>query len=174
MNAAELKKRAQGRARTIRSARRDTRYERVMGRLIAAKWLRTNVDTLEKHHGKVSLEEALWAGQLEPRIFELVPAIVLKKPAFFAASDELPEDLARIVRAIRRGKATEEFRGIPAANYLAWIPRIGHRGKEPTLPKSFRMRQQDLALLRKLAGELGTTETDVMRRGLKALARLHR
>jgi hypothetical protein len=171
MNAEELKERAKKRARANRRRRKKPGFERVMGRLIAAGFLRANEGYAQKYHGKVTLADALQAGELEPRVFELLPAIVLKKPAFFEETDEMPDDLAHVLQAIRRGEATEPFRGIPAPDYLAWVPRIGHKGKVPTLPKTFRFRQDDLTLLRDLAGELATTETDVIRRGLKALGR---
>ena len=173
MNAATLKERAQKRARANERKRKDPRFERVMGKLIAAGYLRTNAVHQEKYQGRITLSDALWAGAIEPRIHELVPAIVLKKPAFFDKIEDMPEDLVDILHAIRHGVATQDFRGIPAKDYLAWVPRIGQKGKEPTLPKTFRFRQDEVALLRSLASALGTTETDVVRRSLRALARLH-
>lgn len=168
---AELQKRAKKKARQYRRKRRDPRFTRVMGRLVAAGYLRTNIAEVEAYRGKIALEDALWAGTLEPRIYELLPAIVIKKPGFFDGAGDLPEDLAAVVRAIRRGRATEEFRGIPARDYLAWVPRVGHRNKQPTLAKTFRFRQQDVELLRRLADALGASEPDVIIRGLRSLAR---
>ncbi len=173
MNAAELKKRAQKRARGNRRKRKDLRFKQVMARFVAAGYLRTNAEHQEKYDGKITLADALWAGTIEPRIHALVPALVLKKPAFFDKTEDMPDDLADILHAIRHGVADQDFRGIPAHDYLAWVPRIGQKGKEPTLPKTFRFRQEDVALLRSLASALGTTQSDVIRRSLRALGRLH-
>jgi len=174
MNAAELKQQAKKRARANQRRRKNPRFGRVLGRLISAGYLRANVEYEAKFQGRVSLADALWAGDLEPRIYEILPAIVLKKPAFFDATEKMPDDLATVLREIRHGVATKPFRGIPAKDYLAWVPRIGHKNKEPTLSKTFRFRQEELSLIRRLASDLQTTETDVIRRALKSLARQHR
>ena len=173
LEAAELQKRARKKARHYRRKRKDPRFVRVMGRLVAAGYLRTNLAEVQAYSGKVSLDDALWAGSVEPRIYELLPAIVIKRPGFFDGASALPADLAEIVRGIRRGQATEDFRGISPRDYLAWVPRVGHRNKHPTLAKTFRFRRQDAVLLRTLADMLGVSETDVIRRGLRSLARLH-
>lgn len=174
MNAQELQALAKKKRRSLARKRKDERFVRAMGKLVAAKLIETNMEAIVAVRGAVHIDDALWAGTVEPRIFELLPAIVLKKPSLFEGSDALPEDLAQIVRAIRHGEATEPFRGIPAAGYLPWVARIGHKGKTPALLKSFRMRQDDIALLRRLKEELATTETDVVRRALRALEREHR
>jgi DNA-binding XRE family transcriptional regulator len=64
----------------------------------------------------------LRAGNLEPRILELIPAILVVLPkALKYRSDEIPEDLVIVVNNIRNRNATSEFRGIPARNYLHWV-----------------------------------------------------
>ncbi len=173
LDADALQARAKKKRNAILRRRRDPRYLRAMGKLVAAKLLQTQGTNIVPYEGDVHIEDALWAGAIEPRIFELLPAIVLKKPAMFLCDDELPSDLREVTHAIRRGVATEAFRGVPAPKYLAWVERIGHRGKSPTLLKSFRLQQQDLTLLRALKDALGTSEVDVVRRALRALEREH-
>jgi DNA-binding XRE family transcriptional regulator len=70
----------------------------------------------------VTLKEALKAGELEPRILELIPAILIVLPkALKFKAGELPKDLAILVERIRKRQADEDFRGIPARNYLHWL-----------------------------------------------------
>jgi hypothetical protein len=49
------------------------------------------------------------------------------------------------------------------------LPRVGRRNKFPSRPKSFRLKPEDVRLLEHLSNELGISETDVIRRGLRAL-----
>jgi hypothetical protein len=120
--------------------------------------------------GPIRLADALWAGDVEPRIFELLPALVVKAPATFDDVRTLPPDLAAAVRALRRGETPADFRGIPGADLAGWLPRVGRREKLPSCTKTFRLRHDDLKLLRQLASALELTETDVVRRALRALA----
>jgi len=169
----QLQARAKNKRASIRRKRRDPRFLRAMGKLVAAKLLQTNIESIVPVHAPVELSDALWAGAIEPRIYELLPAILLKKPSLFVGTDALPKDVADTVYAIRHGQATQPFRQIPASSYLPWVERIGHKGVSPSLLKSFRMKQEDLALLRHLRDTLATSETDVIRRALRALEREH-
>jgi DNA-binding XRE family transcriptional regulator len=70
----------------------------------------------------VTLKDALNAGRLEPRVLELLPAImvVLPKVLKFKKS-EIPKDLATQIELIRKRKPTQNFRGIEPWNYLHWL-----------------------------------------------------
>ncbi len=166
--ARELVERARSRYAKIERRRRDPRYRRVMGRFVAAGLLSTN-DRTTPHRAAVSVTDALWAGELEPRILELLPALLFKKPAFFADKAALPEDLANVVRALRRGEVPAEFRGIPGADLARWLPRLGRSGTVPSRLRSFRFSADDSRLLVQLSRELGTTEVAVLRRALREL-----
>ncbi len=168
--ATSLRDRAKKQIQRNKRKRKDPRFLRAMGKLVGAKLLTSNVEEVLSYSGQVTFADLLWAGKIEPRIVELMPAIVLKKPGLFKGTDDLPDDLHAIVRAIRRGEATESFRGVPASDYLPWVAKIGHKGKQPTLLKSFRMTQEDIVLLRELKAKLGTSETEVIRRALRLLA----
>ena len=72
---AELQKRARKKASQYRRKRKDPRFARAMGRLVAAGYLRTNIDGVEAYRGSVALKDALWAGTIEPRIYELLPEL---------------------------------------------------------------------------------------------------
>ena len=169
MKREELVAAAKKRARRDARARRDPRYLRAMGVFIHAGLLATNAD-ISTVRGPVALKDVLWAGAVEPRLLELLPAVLVKRPALVAAG-ELPEDLERVVHSLRHNEIPEAFRGIPGKKLAAWVPRVGHRGKLPTLLKSFRFHPDDVALLRRLAAAKGTSETEVVRSALRALER---
>jgi|GEM_PF-764326 hypothetical protein len=154
----------------IAKEKKDPRYLRVMGKLIQAGLL-THA-TLPPTRKRVSLKDALWAGRLEPRILELIPAIVIKKPGLLVLPKELPADLKSIVAGIRHGHSTPDFRGIPSRSYRQWIPRIGHRNKYPSCTKTFRFSRHDRELLEELKKALPDhSEIAIIRKALHCLFR---
>lgn len=165
----ELQERARRAFDQVACGRRDPRYERVLGKLRQAGLLHTNFP-VPAQRGPLAIEDALWAGELEPRVLELLPALIVKKPALFESVGQLPADLDAAVRSLRRNETPAPFRGIPGEDLLRWLPSVGHRGKVPTRTKPFRLRTDDLMLLQELAEQLGVTETEVVRRGLRQLA----
>ena len=117
----------------------------------------------------LKLDDALWAGEtIEPRILELIPAIMLKKPIFFKYKT-IPDDLKKILLDIKKNKATDEFRGIPVKKYIEWIEHIGHKNKSTSLLKTFRFSKNDVILLNKLKSKLNLSEIDILRLGLQKL-----
>ena len=68
-----------------------------------------------------------------------------------------------------RNLRPEDFRGVPGDRVYRWLSEAGPRKGVPARLKSFRLKADDLRLLRALADELGVTETEVVRRGLRAL-----
>jgi hypothetical protein len=166
----DLQARARRRYAQVARKRRDPRYRRVLGRLKAARLLITNEDVPE-HRDPITVGDALWAGAVEPRILELLPALIVKKPSLFSEVTSLPADVGEVVRAIRRGEVPPALRGVDGAALMRWVPRIGHRGKRPSRAKTLRLTPEDDALLRELSHELGLSESDTVRHGLRALAR---
>lgn len=153
---------------SIARHRKDPRFVRVIGQLVRAGLLSHR--QIRASAEPVSLDDALWAGQWEPRILELLPAILLKKPKFFSSADALPEDLQAVLSGIRRNEKVEEFRGVPAVRYLRWVPRIGHRNKYPSQIKTYRFSREDMILLHELKDQFpGETEISIIRRALRTL-----
>src|SRR5690606_35624592 len=146
--------------------RRDPRYREVIGVFVNAKLLTTNIE-VEPRKRPVTLEEVLWAGGLEPRLLELLPAVMIKKPTMIEYG-KVPPDLDRVLDQLRHNEMPRDFRGIPGEKLLEWIPRIGQKGKLPTQLKAFRFRKEDVDLLEQIATKRGLTETDVVRAGLRA------
>jgi DNA-binding XRE family transcriptional regulator len=70
---------------------------------------------------RVTLNNAVEAGALEPRIFELLPAIIAKLPqALVHTGEDIPDDLRAAVEAINFGGEVPDFRGIPGAKCAHW------------------------------------------------------
>ena len=90
--AAELAERAKVRFAIIERRRRTPRYRRVLGRFVGAGLLSTNEQVIP-HRAAIELADALWAGEFEPRIFELLPALLIEKPSSFKKRAALPGDL---------------------------------------------------------------------------------
>jgi len=144
----------------------DQRFIKTMGKLIHSGLIENT--KYKPYKGKLLLEEALWAGQYEPRITELIPAIILKKPNFFEIK-EMPEDLKQIIRDIKHGIAKNEFREIPAEKYLYWITKVGHKGKQTSLLKTYRFFTEDVTLLNELRQKMDLSEIEVIRTALLEL-----
>ena len=148
--------------------RESLRFKRVIGRLIQAKLIQAQAH-IRPFSGKLSLKEYVWAGQFEPRIFELLPALVIKKPSLFEDIKQCPKDLEELVKDIKAGQATKPYHGILPQSYLRWISHIGHRRKEPSMLKAFRFSATDSEVLRSITSQ-GYTEIGAVREGLRLLA----
>lgn len=122
------------------------------------------------HRTPLDVSDVLFSGELEPRLLELLPALVVKRPSMFVSLANLPTDLANVVRALRRDRIPSDFRGIPGADLHRWLRRVGRNGTVPSHLKSFRFQPADQRLLEHLSKALGISETEVIRRGLRALA----
>jgi hypothetical protein len=164
-----LQARAKRRLAVLERRRCDSRYVRVIGRFVREGLLFTNRDVPENEH-PVAVADVLFAGELEPRLLELLPALIVKRPAMFRGVKALPQDLADAVRALRRDAEPPDFRGIPGRDVHGWVRRVGRKGKVPARLKAFRLRPEDQRLLSELSEKLDLSETDVIRRGLRALA----
>ena len=168
IGAEELRERARRKLAGLRRRRRDPRYLRTLKRFVDLGLIATNQE-LPRHDAPLRVDDVLWAGEAEPRFWEILPALLVKRPSVFVNRHELPRDLDRVVRRLRRNLVPEDFRGIPGQDIHRWVPRVGQKNKFPARPKSFRLKPEDIRLLERLAHDLRISETDVIRRGLRAL-----
>jgi len=167
--AAELQVRAKRRLASLERKRNEPRFRRVMGRFVRDGLLFSNAQ-LPADARPVAVKDVLWAGAVEPRLLELLPALIVKRPSMFTGLRALPPDLAETVRALGRDEEPPSFRGIPGWDVHGWLRRVGRKGKAPSRLKAFRFTPEDQRLLRTLAERLDLSETDVIRRGLRALS----
>jgi len=149
----------------LNAGRNNPRFVRTVGKLVAAHLLESN--TVKPFKGTVTLDDALWAGQFEPRILELIPAIVLKKNKLFKLRGAYPDDLQDVIKRITHGEEPVQFRGVEPRLYLQWIERIGHRGKSPALLKTFRFSSDDVKLLREIKNKTALKEIEIIRNALE-------
>jgi hypothetical protein len=141
-----------------------------MGRFVAEGLLATTIEGIPPHDRRVPLEDALWAGTVEPRIMELLPAVLVKKPQLLRLPKELPDDVAAVMHAIRHGKAAPTFRGVAPNQYLPWVTEVGRKGKSPSVLKSFRFKHEDVLRLSRLRRNLpARSDTEVIRMALELL-----
>lgn len=163
-----LQARARKRLTELRTRRSDPRFLRVMGRFVHEGLLVTN-ESVQAYDEPLDVSEVLWAGVVEPRLLELLPALLVKRPGLFRDANELPDDLAEVVRKLKRDQEPADFRGISGRDVHGWLRRVGRRGLAPSLLKSFRFKPEDQRLLKALSEQLGVSETEVVRRALRAL-----
>lgn len=168
MNLEQITQRARRKRAQLLRRTRDARYLSVVGRFVREGLLRANHE-VATHRRPVRVSDALFAGEVEPRVLELLPALIVKRPALFESSADLPADLATVVAALRRDRVPADFRGISGKDVHRWLARVGQRGKVPARLKSFRFTPADQRLLEELAASMGISETAVIRRGLRAL-----
>jgi hypothetical protein len=166
----ELRAAARKRYQELRRKQRDPRFKKVIGRFVAAKLLKTNIEGIRPYEKPVPLEDALWAGTVEPRILELLPAVLLKKPGLLRLPEDLPKDVIEVMHAIRHGKTAPSFRGVAPDQYLPWVTKVGRRGRSPSVLKSFRFKRDDVLRLARLRESLpARSDTEVIRMALELL-----
>ena len=148
----------------LQKLRKDPRYLRTMGKLKHAGFL--DVRDIPAHRGQVFLQDALWAAELEPRIYELLPAIVARRPKFFAFFS-LPEDLERVVREVRRGHPLTPYQGIAPEKYNQWTSFVAQRPALPKVMKAFRLGREDIDILKRLSKKKSVSETQILSQALR-------
>ncbi|MBI3018117.1 MAG: hypothetical protein HYY62_09065 [Deltaproteobacteria bacterium] len=160
-----IQEQAQKKQKELNRLKKDMRYQKVIGRLVYEKVL------VSSHvlpvRALITVEDALWVGNIEPRVLELLPAAFLKHPKIFLRTSPLPKDFIQVLQEIKKGKAKTSFHGIPADRYEPWVKKIGRKGKYPTLLKTYRFNQEDLKMLNELRRSWNVDEISVIRKALK-------
>lgn len=117
---------------------------------------------------KISFDEIYFAGELEARVFEVLPALLIRHPSVIADPWAAPTDLKEILKEIREGKAQSSFRGIPAKNYLKWVEEFKRANSRDRLIRmNFRFSQEDKSRMDRLRKKLKVDSTaEIIRRAL--------
>ena len=159
-------KKFQAKARILASAKKKNRYLHVMGKLKSAKLL--DSPEIPEFRGPVEIKDVLWAGNIEPRILEVLPALLINRPKYLRVYN-IPHDLKCVLEGIRTDNALLDFRGIPPKNYCKWLSPKSSGG---TRLKTFRMRASEIQQLKSLRIALNVqSEAEVLRRALNLLER---
>ena len=117
-----IQKQAKERQKEFDKLKKDSRYQKVIGRLVHEKLLIS--PNIMPRRNLITVEDALWVGNIESRVLELLTAILLKHPKLFLIIKPLPKDLRQILQEIKKGKAKTPFRGIEPDRYESWLKRI--------------------------------------------------
>ena len=167
MDYKKLIEKAKRKTKQLQKLRRDPRYLKTIGKLKREGLL--DVRDVPAYRGQIFLEDALWAAELESRIYELLPAIIARRPKFFAFL-KLPEDLAAVVGELKRGRAETYYRDIAPEKYRQWD--LFMTGDATTLKvmKTFRLSQKDLETLGRLSREEKKSQTQILRQALREYA----
>lgn len=166
MKLEQVKKRAKLKAALVARKKQDPRYKEVLGRLRQEGFIFAPQIAATRSHP--TIDDALWVGEIEPRVLELLPAIILRRKKIFLPVRELPEDLKAAINGLRRANASVVFRGVPPEKYAAWEAKVRKRGsKKLAQAKQFRFQEEDLKYLAKLKKHWALNETDVLRRALR-------
>lgn len=145
--------------------------QKVLERLIYEGLLMHN--QLKGRRWRIRLEELLQAGQEEPRILELLPAIIMHRPTLIW---RLKKDLKGQVPALFTTDAPKEWMGIPIEILRKQAQNIQtlmtHRqSKQHWRNINIRVTESDLERLSALAQQTGMNKSDVIRtllqRGMK-------
>lgn len=143
--------------------------EQVIQRLVYEGLLTSNY--LAPRKRRLTLREALEAAQEEPRILEVLPAVLIHKPSILAELDkDLKKDrkMGRLVENLRLGKRPNlDFFGIPARDYLKTAEHFRRclaekKSAQKSLVLNLRISQDELQKLRSLSkarGNIGLSET---------------
>ena len=99
----------------------DKRYLQVMS-LLARKGLIFFTGEVAEPQKKVSIHDLLWVGEkIEPRVLEVLPALMVHFPNVVQNRVKLPEDLAEVLSALERGTDHgPDFRGVAYAKMRFW------------------------------------------------------
>lgn len=163
-----LIEKAKKRAKRLARLRQDPRFLKTMGKLKRAKLLEAG--DVPEYRGIVFLEDALWAAQLEPRIYELLPAIILRRPQFFSFFI-LPKDLEQAVNGLKTGHPKTPYQDIEPKDYKKWHAFVGRKKEIPKIMKTLRLSQEDINTLKELAEKKHMSATQIIRDALKIYAK---
>ncbi len=79
-------------------------------------------NTILPHRYHPDLDDVLKAGELEPRILELLPAVLILLPeAVRLRKRDIPDDLAAVIDDIQHRRDCKPWRGIPPQKYCHWL-----------------------------------------------------
>jgi len=163
----EIIAKAKNQYQKLLKQKKDPRVQETLGKLVYAGLLK-NINCVPVP-GPVDLTAALLTGDIEPRVLELLPALLLKKPKLITGKNKMPDDLKETLFAIVRGQTSKPFRGVAPQDFLKWIKILGHRQKSGHFMKSFRFRPEDQQLLQSLKHHREESDISVIRRALEHL-----
>lgn len=147
----------------------NAKTEKIVQRLAYEGLLTSNAVLPRKR--RITVQEALAAAKEEPRILEVLPAVLLYKPSILAGLEkDLKKDrkLARLVENLRLGTNPEmDFFGIPARDYLKAAEHFRRclsekKAAQKSMVLNLRVSPEELKKIKRLSeamGGIGLSET---------------
>ena len=148
----------------------DRAEKKVIG-FLAAKGLLYDPQAVPMPTAKLSAKEVLAVAEnIEPRVYEVLPAAILHFPRSFVRLESFPKDILEVVEALKKGVADyDDVRGMRYKGIKRWADRSlpdkrTRPASEKKVMRAFRLRPVILAKLAKLARGSGLTETETVER----------
>lgn len=115
-------KKIQAKAKRNKLNREDPRFKKTIALLKAKGLLDTNLPIAAATGMKLQFRDALWAGKnVEPRILEVLPAVIMHYRRNFLGADQMPEVLEQVIKAIQANSDTgPAFEGVPFEKMKLW------------------------------------------------------
>jgi len=122
MKTNEFLKKIRAKAERNKLNREDLRFKKTIALLKGKGLLDTNLPIAAATGMKLQLRDALWAGKhVEPRILEVLPAAIMHYRRNFLGTDQMPEGLGQVIKAIQANADTgPDFEGIPFEKMKHW------------------------------------------------------
>ena len=167
MKTADILKQAKRAAALHKKNRRDPRYVKTIGFLVAKGFLHTNAELQPMPNIRINIEDAIWAGiTVEPRILEVLPAAVIRMEKHFDYNPELHVELKKVIELLEEDKEGE-FYGIPMEKIKPWL-NLRLRDKrvkkvnEKKVMKTFRFSPDTIAKIKNLKKVMRVSETELL------------
>ncbi len=156
-------------AQQDKQRRQDSRYLKIMGFLVAKRFLHTNLKIPLTPNEHINLADAVWAGRfVEPRILEVLPAAYERFKKHFSGDVATIEKLEQIIDCIKQQDNHEiDFYGISIEKIKPWFFIRLRDGRSKSLDerkvsKSFRFKPETIEILKNLKDRTGRSETEIL------------
>lgn len=125
----------------------------------------------EGRRWRVTLSDLMEAGAVEPRVWELLPGILLHRPSLIfrgqRALREFP-DLQNLLQRLPLASSGEMWRGLPLTDLRRAADRIAQlqqhrRSRQRWRNINIRVSEEDLERLQRIASHQGRTKSEVLR-----------
>jgi hypothetical protein len=167
MNNNEILKKAKALAKVFEKRRKDQRYKKTMGFLVAKGFLYTNQDITMIPNARIKIDDAIWAGRnVEPRILEVLPAAVMRLTKHFDYKPEKHIDLKVAIEKIKNGESGHFF-GIGLEKIKPWLNINLSDGRtkktvNKKVMKTFRLLPETVEKLKRLKVKSGQSEAEII------------
>src|SRR5262249_1900769 len=121
MNRTEFLKQAKRQVALLKRNKKDPRYTRTIGFLVAKGFLHANRQIPKAPNIRINIEDAIWAGKnVEPRILEVLPAAVMRLEKHFNYNPEIHVELRAVIEKLKEN-VDGNFFGIPTEKLRPWL-----------------------------------------------------